>query len=937
MIAKESITRGLSVLLVIALAIAVRPHQTAHAVAVLHAAPTASGAGDCKGWDNACTLQYALTIASGWEIWVAAGTHTPATEEKDPRKATFQLKDGVAVYGGFAMTETLRSQRNPAANVTIMSGDIGKPDDSSDNSYHVVTGATGATLDGFTITAGNANGAYPNERGGAMYNDSSSPAVTNLTFFSNTAATGGGGMANNASSPILTNVTFSGNSAAAFGGGMANWSGSGPALTNATFVSNSASFGGGMYNYYNNAIATLTNVTFDSNWATLGGGMYSEDSSGPAIMNVTFRSNSATSSGGGMYNSGTSPTLMNATFSGNSADSGGGMGNQSNSRPVLTNVTFISNTATTQGGAMYDYSSSPALTNVTFSGNAAVYFGGGMANRNNSSPTIRNTIFWGNTAPSGAQVYNDSSTPIVSDSVVEGGCPTGSNCTTFIITTTPLLGTLGNYGGATQTVPLLAGSSAINGTATNCPASDQRGVPRSNPICDIGAYEVQTILLAVPGGQTGGLCEGWTNACELRYALTSAVSGQEIWAATGVYTPTAGADRAATFQLKAGVALYGGFAGAETARTQRNPAANVTILSGDIGTRGDSSDNSYHVVTGATGATLDGFTITAGNANGACFSNCIGGGMYNSSGGSPTLTNVFVSGNSAQYGGGVGNQNLSSPMLSYVTFNGNSAADRGGGMYNLNTSSPALTNVTFISNSAAYGGGMYDLNYSSPTLTNVTFSGNTAGKGGGMYNLNWSSPSLANVTFSGNTAGYGGGMFSHYYSNPTFTNVTFSSNAATISGGGIHNESESLPALTNVTFSGNSAPYGGGMFSQWSSSPAISNTIFWGNTATSAGAQIQADGTSIPSLSDSVVEGGFPGGTNIITTTPRLGTLGDYGGWTQTIPLQAGSSAIDTGNDVACPATDQRGVIRPQGAHCDIGAFEKQVYSIYLPLILKNY
>ena len=78
-------------------------------------------------------------------------------------------------------------------------------------------------------------------------------------------------------------------------------------------------------------------------------------------------------------------------------------------------------------------------------------------------------------------------------------------------------------------------------------------------------------------------------------------------------------------------------------------------------------------------------------------------------------------------------------------------------------------------------------------------------------------------------------------------------------------------------------------------------------------------------ISNTILEGGCPEAftcTNVITTDPKLGVLGDYGGFTQTIPLLEGSPAIDSGSDSVCPATDQRGTSRPQGAHCDIGAFE---------------
>jgi uncharacterized repeat protein (TIGR01451 family) len=137
----------------------------------------------------------------------------------------------------------------------------------------------------------------------------------------------------------------------------------------------------------------------------------------------------------------------------------------------------------------------------------------------------------------------------------------------------------------------------------------------------------------------------------------------------------------------------------------------------------------------------------------------------------------------------------------------------------------------------------------------------------------------------------------------------------------------SSPTLTNITFSGNSATnYGGGLTNIYTSSPQIRNTIFWNNTAITIGAQIyNYDAGSIPSVSDSVAQGGCSVGsvcTNLITANPNLGTLGDYGGSTQTIPLLANSSAVDTGNDTTCATHDQRGIPRPQGAHCDIGAYE---------------
>jgi len=162
----------------------------------------------------------------------------------------------------------------------------------------------------------------------------------------------------------------------------------------------------------------------------------------------------------------------------------------------------------------------------------------------------------------------------------------------------------------------------------------------------------------------------------------------------------------------------------------------------------------------------------------------------------------------------------------------------------------------------------------------------------------------------------------NYSSHPSLTNITFSRNSASLNGGGMENY-DSSPVLTNVTFNENVAAIGSGM-TNYFSNPQINNTIFWGNTSSDGRSQVYNDNSS-PTLSDTVIQDGCPADsicTNIITSDPLLGALGSYGGYTQTIPLLDGSSAIDTGNDETCAATDQRGVTRPQGAHCDIGSYE---------------
>lgn len=368
---------------------------------IIYVNALADGANTGTSWTNAYpTLTSALSAARpGDTIWVAGGTYRPTSTGE--RTATFTLKAGVAIYGGFVGTEHRLSQRDWMTNVVTLSGDLQANDvgftNMGDNSYHVVTGATGAILDGVVIRGGNASEWEIDEHGGGLYNVNSSPILTNVIISGNDA-TYGGGMANIGSSPILTNVTISGN-AAIYGGGMWNEQNT-PVLDHVTISGNAASYGGGMWNKKSTAV--LTNVAISSNTATQGGGILNIDSS-PVLTNLMIISNTAVYAGGGIFNTlESTPILTAVTVSGNTAARGGGIENIDSS-PILTHVTISDNTSSQVGGGIANTGSSPVLTNVTISGNIAIQGGGGVYNVQ-SSPVLTNAVITDNTAQNGGGI-----------------------------------------------------------------------------------------------------------------------------------------------------------------------------------------------------------------------------------------------------------------------------------------------------------------------------------------------------------------------------------------------------------------------------------------------------------------------------------------------------------------------------------------------------
>ena len=242
---------------------------------VLFVDADAVGANNGSSWSDAYNyLQYALAVAqSRDEIRVAQGIYKPT--KGSVRSISFELLNGVAIYGGFPPGGGTWFERNPSTYETILSGDLFGNDgpnftNNGDNSYHVVTGSScdeTAVLDGFTITAGNANGSNPHYYGGGIYiGKGSSPTIINCAFTQNSAHWAGGLYIGEDSSSMIINCTFIQNSAK-WGGAIWNYFGS-PTLINCMFIGNSTDFGSGgaIYDYTHDQM-TITNCLFIGNSA----------------------------------------------------------------------------------------------------------------------------------------------------------------------------------------------------------------------------------------------------------------------------------------------------------------------------------------------------------------------------------------------------------------------------------------------------------------------------------------------------------------------------------------------------------------------------------------------------------------------------------------------------------------------------------------------
>jgi hypothetical protein len=341
---------------------------------VIYVDVTAAGANNGTSWDDAFSGSQGLVAAinsavSGDEIWVAAGRYIPGTA----RTSSFILKNGVAIYGGFSGSETLLSQRNVAANVTILSGDVNNNDSPypsttgwAENVYHVVTG-TGrnqtAVLDGFTISRGFANGSGTDqERGGGVICTSGNPTFRNLVVINNRVTFGGGAFYLRTASPTITDCRIEANNGGSFGGACDMFTNCNPVWERCLIIGNTAARAGGV-EVFGTCQPDFFNCIFANNTSTSsggGGGMYVASSSNVDIINCTLYANASTAvAGGGVLTSGSNTRVRNTIVWANTGPGGATAGNQLTGSAYTVQYCCVMNGFTGAG----NISTNPMLVN----------------------------------------------------------------------------------------------------------------------------------------------------------------------------------------------------------------------------------------------------------------------------------------------------------------------------------------------------------------------------------------------------------------------------------------------------------------------------------------------------------------------------------------------------------------------------------------------
>jgi LPXTG-site transpeptidase (sortase) family protein len=531
----------------------------------------------------------------------------------------------------------------------------------------------------------------------------------------------------------------------------------------------------------------------------------------------------------------------------------------------------------------------------------------------------------------------------------------------------------------------LPGSPALD-AGSICETADQRGISRpQGSACDIGAFESKGFTLAVNSGdgQSTGINKDFSDPIQVTVSAIdplepvnggnvhftppgsgarAAITGSPATILTGHASVTATANgTAGSYSVvanTAGAATGAGFTLTNTCSSEITVTTNADSGAGslrqaiaDVCDGGTISfDNDYTIPLASQLTIIKEMTIT-GSGHAVTVSGESKGRVFEVNNDSGTVTlnelsviNGVVTG--SEKGGGI--ENLGRLNVTKSTLTNNTAALIGGGIYN--NGNLTVTDSTLTGNMGSEtgaGGGIGNGMSGVATITNSSLTGNTANDGGGLFNDAFGTMTIRESTLTGNaaTGSYGGGGGINNSGDLSVDDSSITGNSA-YSGGGIMNVGGSL-TIRNSTLSGNTSSLGGGIYNYTGATLTVRNATISGNTASMGSgiynhSMLNLHNTILansPTGGDCHTEGGtVTADHNLITTTanacglyngvsgniigqdPLLGTLGAYGGSTQSIALLPGSPALDAGS--ICEAADQRGISRPQGPACDIGAYE---------------